>query len=138
MPIQKGNNLLPGVVKIISMKPRFYFHIYSIIIVNFIHSKHMHTPVQIICTGNPELNALASEQDECEQMVVFELIVPGASKVPPPDYQFEMAQLMMREGILTSLADDQLTLLAANNTAVGGAWYISVSIAAPAAHYSAY
>ena len=64
--------------------------------------------------------------------MVFELVVPVAAKVPAPRQYLEVAELVVRQAsVTTTVRCKALTLLQANNTALGAAWCITATLAAP-------
>ncbi|WP_310396375.1 hypothetical protein [Hymenobacter sp.] len=82
--------------------------------------------------GNVEMRCADDCVEEAEQLVIFELVVPGAAKVPAPRQHVEVAKLVVRETSVTStVAGKILTQLRANNTALGAAWCTTATLAAP-------
>ncbi|MBF9239586.1 hypothetical protein I2I05_19495 [Hymenobacter sp. BT683] len=71
-------------------------------------------------------------EEEVEQLVIFELVVPVAAKVPAPRQPLEVAKMVLRQGSVTSTVPGKiLTQLRANNTALGAAWCITATLAVP-------
>ena len=83
--------------------------------------------------SNIEFNCLPSCSEEAEELVIFELVVPGAAKVPAPRQYVEMAKLVVRQCSVSSTVPGQiLTQLNANNTAApGSGWSITATLPAP-------
>ncbi|MDB5234243.1 MAG: hypothetical protein JWR44_1236 [Hymenobacter sp.] len=82
-------------------------------------------------TGNIEMSCLPDFEQESEQLVVFELVVPVAAKVPAPRQHVEVAKLVVQQASVTSTVPGKiLTQLRANNTALGAAWCITATLAA--------
>ena len=70
--------------------------------------------------------------DDCEPLVIFELLVPVAAKVPAPRQHVEIAKLMVQQGSVTSTGPGTIiTQLRVNNTASGSAWCITATLVAP-------
>jgi hypothetical protein len=70
--------------------------------------------------------------DEAEQMVIFELLVPTAAKVPAPSLHREVAKLMVHQASVTSTVPSVIiTDLRVNNTAVASAWCVTASLTEP-------
>ena len=98
---------------------------------------------------NRDQNALTSDmttacctQCECEenpeQSVVFELIVPETAKMALPRLQPEVGALILRENSVTTTVPDKLYLeLRASNTALHGAWCMTATLAASVSSRSA-
>jgi hypothetical protein len=84
-------------------------------------------------TGNIEFNCLPNCSEEAEELVIFELVVPGSAKVPAPRHHVEMSRIMVRQCSVTSTVTGKvLTQLNANNTAaVATGWSITATLAAP-------
>jgi hypothetical protein len=86
------------------------------------------------CAGNVAMSCLPDCDDSAEEMVIFELVVPRAAKVPAPRQHVEVAKLVVMQTSVTSTVSTQtLTELRANNTALGAAWCITATLAAPQA-----
>ena len=84
-----------------------------------------------LLTGNIEMNCLPDFEEETEQLVIFELVVPRAAKVPAPRQHVEVAKLVVQQASVTSTVPAKiLTQLRANNTAKGAAWCITATLAA--------
>ena len=72
-----------------------------------------------------------SDGEEDEHLVVFELVVPVAAKVPAPQKCPAVAKMLVRETSVTStVRSGSLTPLRTNNTALGGAWCTTATLAA--------
>ncbi len=79
-----------------------------------------------------EVNCLSQSSEEAESLVVFELVVPGAAKVPAPQHPLEVAKILLRQGSITSTVPGKiLTQLRANNTALRADWCITATLAVP-------
>ncbi|WP_035562472.1 hypothetical protein [Hymenobacter sp. IS2118] len=79
-----------------------------------------------------EVNCLSQSSEEAESLVVFELIVPGAAKVPASHQPLEVATILLRQGSITSTVPGKiLTQLRANNTALRSDWCITATLAVP-------
>ena len=71
-------------------------------------------------------------EEELEQLVVFELIVPNAAKVALPCFQPEINALTLRENSVTTTVPGKLYLqMQASNTAMRAAWCVTATLAAP-------
>ena len=73
-------------------------------------------------------------QCECEenpeQSVVFELIVPETAKMTLPRHQPEVGSLILRGNSVTTTVPDKLCLeLRASNTALHAAWCMTATLA---------
>ena len=87
---------------------------------------------KILTSGLLELHCAPEGDEEPEQLVIFELVVPVASKVPAPRQHVEMAKLVVQRASITSTVPAKiLTQLRANNTASSAAWCITATLAAP-------
>lgn len=89
-----------------------------------------------LCPDNAsvELCCFSDCEEETEQLVIFELVVPVAAKVPPPRQRVAIATLVVRPASVTSTVPGRmLTQLRANNTALGGAWCMTATLARPPA-----
>ncbi|GAB3866936.1 hypothetical protein GCM10028824_08220 [Hymenobacter segetis] len=72
-------------------------------------------------------------EEELEQLVVFELIVPKAAKVALPRLQPEIGPLTLRENSVTTTAPGKLYVqLLASNTATQAGWYMTATLTAAA------
>ena len=81
-----------------------------------------------------ELRCTSDSAEETEQLVIFELVVPGAAKVPAPRQHVEVAHWAVRQASVTSTVPGKvLQQLRANNTAKGAAWCVTATLAAPPA-----
>ena len=90
----------------------------------------------VICDVN--MRCFNDYDEAGAQLIIFELVVPMAAKVPAPQRHPEVSKLLVQPAIMTStLSSKALTQLRANNTSVGAAWCISVTLAAsqPASPY---
>ena len=73
---------------------------------------------------------LPDADDDAEQLVVIELLVPPAAKVPVPRHYAGVARLLVRQVSVTSTVSvTLLTQLRANNTASGAAWRTTATLA---------
>lgn len=69
---------------------------------------------------------------EVEDMVVFELVVPGVAKVPPPRQHLAVEQLMVYQSSVTSTVPGTILLqLRANDTASATAWRTTATLSVP-------
>ncbi len=92
----------------------------------------MQNPNKTRDPGNVEMCSFADCEEEIEQLVVFELVVPVAAKVPALRQHLEVAKLVLRQTSVTSTVPAKIvTQLRANNTALGAEWCITATLAAP-------
>jgi hypothetical protein len=83
-------------------------------------------------TSTLAMNCEPNEDDESTQVVVFELVVPKAAKVPALRQQIPTASLLMRPASVTSTVPGRIFIqLRANNTALGAAWCTTVTLPVP-------
>ena len=76
------------------------------------------------------MHCLPDYEDAAEQVVVIELLVPVAAKVPAPRQHVEIAMLVVRQASVTSTVPAKaLAPLRANNTAHGAAWCSTATLA---------
>ena len=68
--------------------------------------------------------------EENEQLVVFELMVPMAAKVPALNQPVAVAKIVQPASITSTVPGQILAPLRANNTAQGTAWCITATLAA--------
>ena len=68
--------------------------------------------------------------EENEQLVVFELVVPVAAKVPPLRQPVAVAKIVQQASITSTVPGQILTQLRTNNTALSSAWCITATLAA--------
>ena len=68
--------------------------------------------------------------EENEQLVVFELVVPVAAKVPALSQPVAVAKIVHPASITSTVPRQVLTQLRTNNTALGSAWCITATLAA--------
>jgi hypothetical protein len=79
-----------------------------------------------------EMCCLLDSDAEAEEMVIFELVVPKAAKVPPPRQRVEVAKLVVQQASVTSTVPRTIiTQLRANDTAQTTAWCITVALVVP-------
>ena len=79
-----------------------------------------------------EMCCLLDSGAEAAEMVVFELVVPKAAKVPPPRQRVELAKLVVQQASITSTVPRTIiTQLRANDTAQATAWCITVALVVP-------
>ncbi|GAB2869492.1 hypothetical protein GCM10027044_34360 [Hymenobacter ruber] len=72
-------------------------------------------------------------EEDLEQLVVFELIVPKAAKVALPRLQPEIGPLTLRENSVTTTVPGKLYVqLQASNTATQAGWYMTATLTAAA------
>jgi len=84
--------------------------------------------------GNAALHSCPNCEEEEDQLVVFELVVPRASKVPAPRPRLEVAKLLVQQAAVTStVSEKSLTELRANNTTHSLGWCVTATLAAPPA-----
>ena len=82
--------------------------------------------------GNVEVHCFSDCEDEAEQLVIFELVVPRAAKVPAPRQHVEVAKLVVQQASVTSTVPAKIiTQLRVNNTAHSPGWCITATLAAP-------
>ena len=85
-----------------------------------------------LSVSHVEMHCAPDCDDQLEQLVIFELVVPVASKVPAPRQHTEVAKLLVRQASVTSTVPPKiLTQLRANNTASSAGWCITATLAAP-------
>ena len=83
--------------------------------------------------ANLELRCVSDVEEETEHLVIFELVVPGAAKVPAPRQHVEAALWAVQPASVTSTVPGKvLQQLRANNTALGAAWSFTATLAAAA------
>ena len=83
-------------------------------------------------TANLQLCCVSNLDEETEQLVMFELVVPGAAKVPAPRQHVAAALWAVQQASVTSTVPGKvLQQLPANNTALGAAWSFTATLAAP-------
>ena len=71
-----------------------------------------------------------SDAAEAEPVVVFELLVPVAAKVPAPRPRAEIAQLVVLEHSVTSTVPGKVYVqLLSNSTAVATSWRSTATLA---------
>ena len=68
--------------------------------------------------------------EETEPLVVFELVVPVAAKVPALSQPVAVAKLVHPASITSTVPGHALTQLRTNNTALVSAWCITATLAA--------
>ncbi|MBD2767885.1 hypothetical protein IC235_08260 [Hymenobacter sp. BT664] len=82
--------------------------------------------------GSLEVSHSADCYEETEQVVIFELVVPRAAKVPAPHQHVEVAKWLIQATSVTSTVPGEvLTQLRVNNTALGSAWCMTATLAPP-------
>ena len=97
-----------------------------------------HDPNARISNISPACCAQCECEEDPEQPVVFELIVPRAAKMALPDVQPEVGSLILRENSVTTTVPDKLYLeLRASNTALRAAWCVTATLTASAPSRSA-
>lgn len=70
-------------------------------------------------------------EEEQEQLVVFELVVPSAAQVALPSLQPEIASLTLRaESVTTTVPGKLYVQLQASNTATQAGWCMTATLAA--------
>ena len=80
-------------------------------------------------SGSVEMRAFA-DCEENEQLVIFELVVPVAAKVPALSQPVAMAKIVQPTSITSTVPGQILTQLRANNTALSSAWCITATLVA--------
>lgn len=71
-------------------------------------------------------------EEDLDNLVVFELVVPVGAKVPPPRQHIEIAKLVVRQTAISSTVPSQMPApLHANNTALSAGWCITATLATP-------
>jgi|GEM_PF-3848435 len=97
----------------------------------------MQSPDYFPSPDTVQLQSLTDCENEIEQLVVIELMVPVAAKVPAAR-QFVQATKPVRPASITStVCDESLSPLRANNTALRTGWCSTATLAAPARLQSA-
>lgn len=87
---------------------------------------------KIFEAGAVEMCCFPNSDAEAEEMVVFELVVPMAVKVPPPRQRVEIAKLVVQQASVTSTVPNTIvTQLRANDTAQATAWCVTVALVVP-------
>ena len=82
-------------------------------------------------TSSQQIACCSQCEDEREQPVVFELIVPKGAKVALPRLQSEIGPLTLRENSVTTTVPDKLYVqLQANTTATRTDWCMTATLAA--------
>ena len=79
-----------------------------------------------------QLQCLTDCEDELEQLVVIELLVPVAAKVPAARQLVQATKPVRPASITSTVCNRALTLLQANNTALSAGWCCTATLAAPA------
>jgi hypothetical protein len=80
-----------------------------------------------------EAHAFPDGHDEAEEVVVFELLVPRASKVPPIRQHLEVAPLIVRPSSVSStVSAGILADLQVSDTARRISWNATATLKAPA------
>jgi hypothetical protein len=78
-----------------------------------------------------QLACCAQCEEDLEQLVVFELIVPRAAKVASPRPQPEVGPLTLRENSITTTVPGKLYVqLQASNTATRAGWCMTATLSA--------
>ena len=84
-----------------------------------------------------QLQCLTDCEDELEQLVVIELLVPVAAKVPAARQLVQAAKPVRQASITSTVCGKILTPLKANNTAFAAGWCFTATLAAPTRSHSA-
>ena len=79
-----------------------------------------------------QMQCLTDCEDELEQLVVIELLVPVAAKVPAARQLVQATKPVRPASITSTVCYKALTPLKANNTALGAGWCYTATLAAPA------
>ena len=80
-----------------------------------------------------ELSCFSEDVEAVEQLVVFELLVPVAAKVPALRQRVEVAKLLVQAASITStVPGTALARLQVSNTAMRAGWCITATLAASA------
>lgn len=83
-------------------------------------------------TATVEMFCFPETDEEAEELLVFELVIPVAAKVPPPRQRVEVAKLLVQQASVTSTVPGKILMpLRANNTSVSAAWCITATLTAP-------
>ena len=86
----------------------------------------------LLTHGSLDMSRSADCSGETEQVVIFELVVPRAAKVPAPRQHGEVAKWLIQQASVTSTVPGEvLTPLRTNNTALGSAWCMTATLAVP-------
>ena len=84
---------------------------------------------QTSASGSVEMRSFA-DCEENEQLVIFELVVPVAAKVPALSQPVAAAKIVQSASISSTVPGQILTQLRTNNTALSSAWCITATLAA--------
>ena len=100
----------------------------------------MQTPDYSPNSDTIQLQCLTNCEEELEQLVLIELLVPVAAKVPAARQLVQAIKPVRLASITSTVYDKSLTPLKANNTALAAGWCFTATLAAPprarsAAHY---
>ena len=100
----------------------------------------METPDYYPNSDTIQLQCLTDCEEELEQLVVIELLVPVAAKVPAARQLVQAIKPVRLASITSTVYDKSLTPLKANNTALAAGWCFTATLAAPprarsATHY---
>ena len=79
-----------------------------------------------------QMQCLTDCDDEMEQLVVIELLVPIAAKVPVARQLVQATKQVRQASITSTVCSKSLTPLHANNTALAAGWCFTATLAAPA------
>ncbi|MBJ6109381.1 hypothetical protein JAO73_10175 [Hymenobacter sp. BT523] len=81
-----------------------------------------------------DARAFPDGQPEAEEVVVFELLVPGAAKVPPQRQYLEVASLVVLPSSVSSTVPSTIvTDLRVSDTARRLTWKVTATLTAPPA-----
>lgn len=78
-----------------------------------------------------QMQCLTDCEEELEQLVVIELFVPVAAKVPAARQLVQATKPVRQASITSTVYGKSLTPLQANNTALGAGWCFTATLAAP-------
>ena len=84
-----------------------------------------------------QLQCLTDCEDEMEQVVVIELLVPVAAKVPAARQLVQAAKPVRQASVTSTVCGKSLTPLKANNTALTAGWCFTATLAAPSRSHPA-
>lgn len=84
-------------------------------------------------TSNPDkvaTRSLSPTNDETEYFVIFELVVPGAAKVPVTRQYIAVAKLVRPASVTSTVPSQIPAYFRASNTARRAGWCITATLAA--------
>ena len=78
-----------------------------------------------------QMQCLTDCEKELEQLVVIELLVPVAAKVPVARHLVQATKPVRQASITSTVYDKSLTPLQANNTVMTAGWCFTATLPAP-------